>query len=97
MIVDSPMKREAEMEPRGVEQVAHRANLIALRDQLAALINKKVGVPQRQRRAFNTILKASLALIQSSNIENCCKLLYTKRIKTIYPHLYCKIIILCLS
>ncbi|KAJ0181335.1 hypothetical protein K1T71_003420 [Dendrolimus kikuchii] len=39
MSVDSPMKHDVDMEPRGVEPASHRANLIALRDQLSALLN----------------------------------------------------------
>ncbi|CAB3220916.1 unnamed protein product [Arctia plantaginis] len=43
MAVDSPVKREpAAGEPRAVEPSSHKQNLIALRDQLAALLDSKL-------------------------------------------------------
>ncbi|CAH0747163.1 unnamed protein product [Diatraea saccharalis] len=43
MAVDSPVKRDrAGAEPRAVEPTSHRQNLIALRDQLAALLSSKL-------------------------------------------------------
>lgn len=44
MAVDSPVKRDLlGAEPRAVEPTSHRQNLIALRDQLAALLVGKVN------------------------------------------------------
>nr|XP_026484677.1 serine/threonine-protein kinase polo isoform X2 [Vanessa tameamea]XP_026484678.1 serine/threonine-protein kinase polo isoform X2 [Vanessa tameamea] len=42
MAVDSPVKRAPPAEPRAVEPTSHRQNLIALRDQLAALLTNKL-------------------------------------------------------
>ncbi|GBP13008.1 hypothetical protein EVAR_79342_1 [Eumeta japonica] len=46
MNVDSPVKREGPVvglgEPRAVEPASHRQNLVALRDQLAKLLNSKL-------------------------------------------------------
>lgn len=42
MVVDSPVKRVPPAEPRAVEPTSHRQNLLALRDQLAALLTNKV-------------------------------------------------------
>ncbi|XP_063834887.1 serine/threonine-protein kinase polo isoform X2 [Ostrinia nubilalis] len=42
MAVDSPVKREPGAEPRAVEPTSHRQNLVALRDQLAALLVGKL-------------------------------------------------------
>ncbi|XP_037300750.1 serine/threonine-protein kinase polo isoform X2 [Manduca sexta] len=43
MAVDSPVKRDPiPAEPRSVEPTSHRQNLIALRDQLAALLTSKL-------------------------------------------------------
>lgn len=43
MAVDSPVKREP-IEPRGVEPVSHRQNLLALRDQLTRLLANQVYI-----------------------------------------------------
>lgn len=44
MAVDSPLKRKVNAAmPRAVEPSSHRLNLIALRDQLAALLHSKVS------------------------------------------------------
>ncbi|XP_038208591.1 serine/threonine-protein kinase polo [Zerene cesonia] len=42
MAVDSPVKRAPAAEPRTVEPTSHRQNLVALRDQLAALLTSKL-------------------------------------------------------
>lgn len=42
MAVDSPVKRDVAAEPRAVEPTSHRQNLIALRDQLDALLVNKL-------------------------------------------------------
>ncbi|XP_045505975.1 serine/threonine-protein kinase polo [Colias croceus] len=42
MAVDSPVKRAPGAEPRTVELTSHRQNLVALRDQLAALLTSKL-------------------------------------------------------
>lgn len=42
IVVDSPVKRVPQAEPRTVEPSFHRQNLVALRDQLAALLSNKV-------------------------------------------------------
>lgn len=59
MAVDSPVKRNLmPAEPRAVEPTSHRQNLIALRDQLAALLVNKV----RQTSDLKSNVKTCLSL-----------------------------------